>query len=108
MSSEGGLFLCMIGMILCIVMLKRIDLVFRSRIQALDIAQHFAVLNEKVIPFQEFIKVLDSYPSFSGMMLLISCWNFDQFYPDLAVRIRKVLVTHGVLEEECHHVRSSS
>jgi hypothetical protein len=71
---------------------------------ALDIAQHFAVLNEKAVPFQEFLKVLDTYPSFSIQMFLITCWDFDSLYPDLAARIRKVLVEYKILEEECRTV----
>ena len=99
MTSEKALFLCMIGLCLSIVMLKRVDIVFKSRIIALNIAQHFAVLNEKVIPFQEFLAILDSYPSFSSMMFLISCWRFETLYPDLLPRIRTVLVQHKVLPE---------
>ena len=84
--------------LVCLLLLKRIDLVSNHRIKALDITNHFAILNSEIVPFKKFREIYESYPHFINMVLLITCWDFDSFYPNLSLKIRELLVEYQVLE----------
>ncbi len=84
------------GLVLCLVFLVRNILVSKVRIKAIHLVGIYTrrsiMENRWVDPkWRIFYVLLEDYPTYDAMMLDVRKWKFNQFYPQLEERAKRIL-----------------